>query len=34
MDRRRNIGPDGLAYEAGFKPRHSLFRVSVIKIET
>jgi len=34
MDRRRIIAPDGIIYEAGFKPRHPLFRVSVIATVT
>jgi hypothetical protein len=31
MDRRRKFVPDGIFYEAGFKPCHPVFRVSVIK---
>jgi hypothetical protein len=34
MDRRRKIVPDGIVYEAGFKPRHPFFRVSIIKTVT
>jgi hypothetical protein len=34
MDRRRKIAPDGIVYEAGFKPRNPIFRVSVIKTVT
>jgi hypothetical protein len=34
MDRRRKIAPDGIVYETVFKPRHPLYRVSVIKTVT